>query len=209
MPSFDKRFIDWGLWSDAQSFRSLLPVLKRTEWQVVTKFHLNTLILQRNPISSVSRCERSYCNWLQGIPISFNRAEISIMSRKQSPSRFPISSEKAPKWVSFPLKFRHRQERNWRESVPYSKLSSDNNKCETSIVPCVSQVMLVALNEAPTIKQGCSITWIFCVPMFSSFDWVVEVDLLEVKISLLKTVRCERQEHPSNKRTYKFYHEVG
>ena len=69
--------------------------------------------------------------------------------------------------------------------------------------------MLVALNEAPTIKQGCSITWIFCVPMFSSFDSVVEVDLLEVKISLLKTVRCERQEHPSNKRTYKFYHVVG
>ena len=35
------------------------------------------------------------------------------------------------------------------------------------------------------------------------------MDLLEVKISLLKTVRCERQEHPSNKRTYKFYHVVG
>ena len=92
------------------------------------------------------------------------------MCRKQSPSRILISSEGAPKWASFPLKFRHRQERNWRESVPYSKLSLDNNKCETSIVLCVSQVMLVALNEAPTMKQVCSIMWIFCVPMFSIFD---------------------------------------
>ena len=32
---------------------------------------------------------------------------------------------------------------------------------------------------------------------------------VRVKLSLLKTVLCERQEHPSNKRKFKFYHVVG
>ena len=83
------------------------------------------------------------------------------MNRKQSLSRFPFQMKRLlsefPSLSNFATD-RKLEKSNWRESVPYSKLSLDNKQCETSIVLYVAQVMLVAVNEAPTMKQGCSIT---------------------------------------------------
>ena len=73
------------------------------------------------------------------------------MNRKQSLSRFPFSNEEAVEFPSLSnfATDRKLEKSNWRESVPYSKLSLDNNQCETSIVLYVAQVMLVAVNEPP------------------------------------------------------------
>ena len=71
---------------------------------------------------------------------------VSLFQMKRLLSEFPSLSNFATD--------RKLEKSNWRESVPYSKLSLDNNPCETSIVLYVAQVMLVAVNEPPPWNKG-------------------------------------------------------